>query len=46
MKVLIVNDSSDALALATARGAKRDTDILCAGGAKTGLDILERETPD
>ena len=46
MKVLIIDDSPDALALAKARLAPEGLDILCAEGARAGLDAAEREKPD
>ena len=46
MKVLIIDDSPDALALAKARLASEGLDILCAGGAIEGLATVERERPD
>ena len=46
MKVLIVDDSPDALALARARLATENIDILCAEGGKAGLDAAIREKPD
>jgi diguanylate cyclase (GGDEF)-like protein len=46
MKIVVVDDSPDALALAKARLAKEYVDILCADGGKTGLEMIRRETPD
>ena len=46
MKVLIIDDSPDALALAKVRLASEGLDILCAGGAIAGLDAVAREKPD
>lgn len=46
MKVLIIDDSPDALALAKARLAKEGLDIICADGGKTGLDAAWRNRPD
>ncbi len=46
MKVLIVDDSPEALALAKVRLKKEALDIVCAGGGQDGLDAARRETPD
>jgi len=46
MKVLIIDDSPDALALAKARLASEDLNILCAGGAIDGLNAAARDKPD
>ena len=46
MKVLIIDDSPDALALAKARLASEGLDILCEGGAIEGIAAVERERPD
>ena len=46
MKVLIIDDSPDALALAKARLAPEGLDVVCAVGATAGLDAAEREAPD
>lgn len=46
MKTLIIDDSSDALAVAKARLAKENLDVVCAGGGKEGLETARRERPD
>ncbi|MDP6542598.1 MAG: diguanylate cyclase [Phycisphaerae bacterium] len=46
MKIVIVDDSPDALALAKARLAKEYVDIFCADGGRAGLEMIRRETPD
>jgi diguanylate cyclase (GGDEF)-like protein len=46
MKILIVDDSPDALAVAKARLADEGHEILCAGGGKEGLGTARREGPD
>jgi two-component system, cell cycle response regulator len=46
MKVLIVDDSPDALRIAKARLAKEELDILCADGGTAGLEVARREHPD
>lgn len=46
MKVLIVDDSPDALAIAKARLAKELLDLLVAGGGLEGLETARREHPD
>lgn len=46
MKVLIVDDSPDALALAKARLGKEGLELICADGGKAGLDAAVREQPD
>lgn len=46
MKVLIVDDSPDALALAKARLGKEGLELVCAGGGKAGLAAAQRERPD
>jgi two-component system cell cycle response regulator len=46
MKIVIIDDSSDALALAKARLTKEYVDIFCANGGKEGLEMIRRETPD
>ena len=46
MKVLIVDDSAEALAIAKARLAKEGLDVVCAGGGRAGLEAAERERPD
>ena len=42
MKILIIDDSADALAVAKARLAHEGHDILCAGGGKEGLETAGR----
>jgi diguanylate cyclase (GGDEF)-like protein len=47
MKVLIVDDSPEAIAVAKARLAKEDNlTILCAEGGRRGLEMLKTERPD
>jgi len=46
MKVLIIDDSPQALALAKARLADEDVTILCADGGQAGLAMARREPPD
>ena len=46
MKVLIIDDSPDALALANARLGKEDLELVCADGGKEGLAAASRESPD
>ena len=46
MRVLIIDDSPDALALAKARLAPEGVDIICADGGRTGLDVATRQRPD
>ncbi|MCY2926244.1 MAG: response regulator, partial [Planctomycetota bacterium] len=46
MKILIIDDSPDALAIARARLAKENLDILSAGGGREGLELARRERPD
>jgi two-component system, cell cycle response regulator len=46
MKTLIIDDSPDALAVAKARLAKENLDILSAGGGAEGLETARRERPD
>jgi two-component system cell cycle response regulator len=46
MKVLIIDDSPDALAIAKARLAGEGIEILCADGGCSGLAAAEREKPD
>lgn len=46
MKVLIIDDSPDALAVAKARLANEGHQILCAGGGVEGLQTAAREKPD
>lgn len=46
MKLLIIDDSPDALDVAKARLAKESLDILCASGGAAGLEMARREKPD
>jgi diguanylate cyclase (GGDEF)-like protein len=46
MKILIIDDSPDALEVAKTRLAKECADILCAKGGIPGLEVARRETPD
>ena len=46
MKLLIIDDSPDALEVAKTRLAKENLDILCAEGGIAGLEIARREKPD
>ena len=46
MKILIVDDSPDALMLAKARLAKEKVDVVCAEGGISGLEAAKRERPD
>jgi diguanylate cyclase (GGDEF)-like protein len=46
MKILIIDDSADALAVAKARLAHEGHEILCAGGGQEGLETAGRENPD
>ncbi|MCY2930672.1 MAG: diguanylate cyclase [Planctomycetota bacterium] len=46
MKTLIIDDSPDALAVAKARLAKENLDIVCAAGGQEGLATARRERPD
>ncbi len=46
MKVLIVDDSPDALALAKVRLAPEGLDICTAGTGKEGIEVTRREEPD
>ena len=46
MKILIIDDSPDALAVAKTRLAHEGHEILCAGGGKEGLEIAGRVNPD
>jgi two-component system cell cycle response regulator len=46
MKVLIIDDSPDALALARARLGKEGLDLICANGGKAGLEAAANENPD
>ena len=46
MKILIIDDSPDALAVAKTRLAHEGHDILCAGSGKEGLEAAGRHKPD
>jgi diguanylate cyclase (GGDEF)-like protein len=46
MKLLIVDDSPDALDVARVRLAKEGLEILCADGGVSGLELAHREKPD
>lgn len=46
MKVLIVDDSANALALARARLAGENAEIFCASSGQAGLDLARSERPD
>jgi two-component system cell cycle response regulator len=46
MKVLIVDDSPDALALARVRLGREGLDLVYAGGGKAGLAMAKSERPD
>jgi two-component system, cell cycle response regulator len=46
MRILIIDDSPDALAVAKARLAHEGHEILCAGGGCEGLEVAGRESPD
>jgi len=46
MKILIIDDSPDALTVAKTRLAHEGHEILCAGGGKEGLEAAGRENPD
>lgn len=46
MKVLLVDDSPDALAVAKARLSKEQLDIVTAGGGVPGLEAARTESPD
>jgi diguanylate cyclase (GGDEF)-like protein len=46
MKILIIDDSPDALSLAKTRLAHEGHEILCAGGGKEGLEAAGRDNPD
>jgi len=46
MRILIIDDSPDALAVAKARLTHEGHDIICAGGGKEGLEAAGRENPD
>ena len=46
MRVLIIEDSREAIAVAKARLTKEALDILCADGGAAGLELARREKPD
>ena len=46
MKVLLIDDSPDALAIAKARLRKDDLDVICADNGPSGLDAAGEEKPD
>ena len=46
MKVLIIDDSPEALLIAEARLAKENISIVCASGGQAGLEAARREKPD
>jgi len=46
MKVLIVDDSPDALAIAKVRLAEEHVEVLCADSGPAGLAAAEQESPD
>ncbi len=46
MKVLLIDDSPDALAIVEARLVKDDIKVVCAADGKSGLDAARRENPD
>ena len=46
MKVLIIDDSMEALAIAKARLIKEGLAVMCADGGKKGLEEAQREPPD
>ncbi|MCD6365665.1 MAG: diguanylate cyclase [Planctomycetes bacterium] len=46
MKVLIVDDSPDALAVARVRLASENAEIVCASSGQAALDLARREKPD
>ncbi|MEN6459182.1 MAG: diguanylate cyclase [Thermoguttaceae bacterium] len=46
MKVLIIDDSPDALLVAKARLAKEELDVVCAEGGAVGLETAREEMPD
>ncbi len=46
MKLVVIDDSPDALTLAKARLARESVDILCANGGRAGLEMIRREKPD
>ena len=46
MKILIVDDSADALAVARTRLAHEGHEIICVAGGREGLEATERYNPD
>jgi len=46
MKILLIDDSADALAVARARLANEGHELLCAGGGEEGLSRARAESPD
>ena len=46
MKVLVIDDSPDALAVAKARLLKEGLEVVCAKGGKTGLQAATKQKPD
>jgi len=46
MKVLIVDDSPEALAIAKTRLLKENLEVVCAGGGQSGLSVAATEKPD
>ncbi|MDY7010166.1 MAG: diguanylate cyclase [Planctomycetota bacterium] len=46
MKVLLIDDSPDALNIAKARLIKDGLDVICANSGREGLEAARRETPD
>ncbi len=46
MKVLMIDDSPDALAIAKARLIKDDIEVICTADGPEGLDSARRENPD
>ena len=46
MKLLIIDDSVDALEVAKVRLARENLDIVCAEGGAAGLEMARREKPD
>ena len=45
-KLLIIDDSPESLAIAKARLAKENVEIVCAGSGVAGLEMAQRENPD
>jgi diguanylate cyclase (GGDEF)-like protein len=46
MKILVIDDSPDALTVVKARLAHEGHEVLCAGGGREGLETAGRENPD